>query len=388
MRVLRLIGGLDPVHGGPPVSAVNSMIAAHRAGAETTVAFPIEPPKAEAVDAAITRLTSAGVDVLPFDPSSPPSARALSWGVNRPLADWIRREAKGYDLVHCHGAWQMATLLATVVARRHQVLALTPHESLTRFDVEQTSALWLRVAKTGLRRRYLNRFHLIAMASGLEAADSVPPDMDRPGSIKIIPHPVYDETAHRARARIQTIGPLGVRLGFIGRLQAKKNVDAILRTLPRLSARLTLTVAGAGPDEETLKRLAHEFGLDDRVRWLGFVSGQEKAAFFRDVDLLVMPSDYECFGMAAAEAMVEGIPVVVSPRTGIAETILAHGGGEIAEPTPNDLGRVIDRLAHRHDRMAELSREASAAAEAEFSFAAHGKALVAAYESALASRRR
>ena len=42
MKVLRLIGSLDPRHGGPPVSSLNSCIAVQRAGAETTFAFPVE----------------------------------------------------------------------------------------------------------------------------------------------------------------------------------------------------------------------------------------------------------------------------------------------------------------------------------------------------------
>lgn len=381
MKVLRLIGGLDPAHGGPPVSSMHSIIAASRAGADTTLAFPIEPPRSASVDAAIARLENEGVRVISFEPPKPLSPRARSWGMNRAMAGWIRHESRQYDIVHCHGAWQMATLLATLAGRRaRQASVLTPHESLTQFDIDQSSAGWLRRVKKHLRRRYLRRFDLIVMSSHIEAEDSIPPDMDRPASLTVISHPVYDETIRQARPRVPTIGPQGLRLGFLGRLHQKKNVDILIRALPRLGERVSLTVAGDGPERDALTALARDIGVSERVHWLGFVQDDAKADFFRHIDLLTMPSDYECFGMAAAEAMVAGVPVVVSPRTGIAELIRTKGGGEIAQPDPNDFGRVVGQLSHQPDRLADLSRQAIEAAAADLSFAAHGAALVARYE--------
>ena len=366
---------------------MHSIIAASRAGANTTLAFPIEPPRSASVDAAIERLKSEGVPVISFEPPAPLSPRARSWGMNRAMAGWIRREARNYDIVHCHGAWQMATLQATLTVRRkRQAIVLTPHESLTRFDIDQSSAGWLRVVKKRLRRRYLKRFDLIVMSSHIEAEDSIPPDMDRPASLTVISHPVYDETIQQARPRVPTIGPQGLRLGFLGRLHQKKNVDVLIRSLPRLGERVSLAIAGDGPEKDDLMALARDIGVAERVHWLGFVQGDAKADFFRHIDLLAMPSDYECFGMAAAEAMVAGVPVVVSPRTGIAELIRTKGGGDIAQPDPSDFGRVIGQLAHQPDRLANLSQQAIDAAAGDLSFAAHGAALVAHYERLLAAR--
>ena len=70
-------------------------------------------------------------------------------------------------------------------------------------------------------------------------------------------------------------------------------------------------------------------GLAGRVRLLGFVAPRDRAAFFAAVDVLVMPSTYECFGMVAAEALSAGLPVIVTPQTGIAEIVRAHEAGVI-----------------------------------------------------------
>ena len=62
------------------------------------------------------------------------------------------------------------------------------------------------------------------------------------------------------------------------------------------------------------------------------------------LDVLAMPSEYESFGLSAAEAMLHGVPVLVSERTGIAEVIARHGGGRITRPDTT-VGRGGDRRA-------------------------------------------
>ncbi len=67
MKVLRLIGGLDPGHGGPAVSSMNSIIATQRAGTDITFAIPLEPSGRAAIEPAIAQLEQEGVSVITFD---------------------------------------------------------------------------------------------------------------------------------------------------------------------------------------------------------------------------------------------------------------------------------------------------------------------------------
>lgn len=383
MKVLRLIGGLDPAHGGPPQSAMNSIIAAQRAGADTTLAFPLEAPRTPPIDDAIARLEQEGVRVVAFDPSSAASPRARSWGINGAMAGWIHREARHYDIIHCHGAWQMATLLATFTRRQGQRLVLTPHESLTRFDIGRASNGVLRILKTMLRRRYLKTFDLMVMASRIEASDSAERG-EIHENFAILPHPVHDEAGPQVRMSDRTASPTdlrsGVLVGFLGRLSGKKNLHLMIRALPLLPEKISLDVAGDGPERAGLRSLADQLGVADRVRWLGFVEDDAKAGFLRQIDLLVMPSDFECFGMAAAEAMIQGVPVIATPHTGIAELVRSVGGGVIVPATSDDLARIIGDLARQPDRLVALSKEAAAGARRELSFSAHGAELVSHYK--------
>ena len=86
--------------------------------------------------------------------------------------------------------------------------------------------------------------------------------------------------------------------------------------------------------------------MADRVKWLGFLDEAGKERFFQDIDLLAMPSAFESFGMAAAEAVTAGRPVLVSDGTGISEVVRNFGCGWVVNGTEPSLRA---GLAHLHD---------------------------------------
>jgi len=385
MKLLRLIGGLDPEHGGPPVSSLAACIAAQRAGADTTFAFPMKGEPGGALADALTRLRAEGVETKHFPYSAAWGKHGESWGISLDLARWITRNDRHFDIIHCHGAWQMATLLAAHRAGSGPPVVLTPHESLTDFDLAHSSNAVTGRLKKRLRPYYGRRMALFVMASRLEARDSLREGTAGSDRVAIIPHPVYDETRSPAVPAGQPLRS-GLKLGYIGRLHAKKNVDVILRALRQTDDGIALTIAGDGPELVALKALSATLGMDHRVAWTGFIDGNQKEEFFHDINVLLMPSDYECFGMAAAEAMARGIPVITTRNTGIAEIIRAEGGGEIVAAEEGALRATIESLSQNPDRVVEQGRRAAAAAHNSLSFAAYGAAMMRHYETLLADR--
>ena len=90
-------------------------------------------------------------------------------------------------------------------------------------------------------------------------------------------------------------------------------IDRLLRALPLLGRDdVTLVVAGTGSLAGELPRLAAELGVAERVLFLGRVADDARLAdWYRAADLFVLPtSAYEGFGMATAEALASGTPVV------------------------------------------------------------------------------
>jgi glycosyltransferase involved in cell wall biosynthesis len=213
----------------------------------------------------------------------------------------------------------------------------------------------------------------------------LPPTLER--AQRIITHTrSYAETSGPLRARPVEVIPSAVdlerftpgpdaaglraRLGlegrrvvlFAGRLVPHKGVDQILSALARLPKDVALIVVGRGPRLEGWRALAGRLGLGERVRFCPDVSDAELPSYFRAADVFVFPSHnrLEGFGLAVAEAMACGLPVIVADMPGVREVIEPGVEGLLTEPllVPELADRLNEILADepRRRRMWEAAR--------------------------------
>ena len=127
---------------------------------------------------------------------------------------------------------------------------------------------------------------------------------------------------------------------FLGRLIPRKGADLLIEALPQLGFDGIKFVI-AGPEGEAgystfLRKKARELGVEHRVLFPGPLYGNDKNSALADADIFALPSRYENFGNAAAEAIACGTPAVVSDRCGIAP-LLNHRAGLV---TSYDSGAV------------------------------------------------
>jgi glycosyltransferase involved in cell wall biosynthesis len=174
---------------------------------------------------------------------------------------------------------------------------------------------------------------------------------------------------------------------YLGRLQAYKRVDLILRAVAALRGRLPsvrLIIAGRGPEERPLRRLARRLGVEHRVTFEGFVTDARKRQLFAMVWANVVTSSKEGWGITVLEAAAAETPTVAScsaglrdaVRTGTTGILVPHGDvtaladalWRLAENSEyaRSLGRAARRLAERStwDRAADET-------EAHLSLVAH-----------------
>lgn len=373
MRVLRIIPTIDPEVGGPSNSAVNQAIAEAGAGVETTFVFTGDARSASSTAPARNRLEAAGVRTLMFPRPSGCSSQAGLWGISAPLTVWLARNVSRFDVVHLHYVWTMSTIIGAVLgSRARRPVVLTAHESLTRYDIDTASGSpFKRRLKLGLRRFLMRRVDVVVCASPLEARDSLTADDHG----VVIYHPVVEQP--RSAPAAEPSKPPFV-VGYLGRLHPKKNVDVALRAIADLPGS-RLVVCGDGDEQyrRRLRDLSVELGVDDRTDWRGHVDAGGRQAMFNECHVTVMPSTYECFGMAGAEAMAAGIPVVVTASTGIAAIVDQQKAGAVVAPGDADaLHEALRSLAdatvsERH----AIRKRAIAAAAGSLSFAAYGSAI-------------
>ena len=189
--------------------------------------------------------------------------------------------------------------------------------------------------------------------------------------IRVIPPGVdlerfYPMPAHDARRRTGLPVDRPVLL-FVGRVEPLKGIETLLQALQIIRQRsgareqqpLVCVIGGdtegEQPDRELerMKALSARLGLSDHVRFLGACDQSVVHDYYCAADALIMPSDYESFGMVALEAMACGTPVVASEVGGLA-FIIQDGvnGFHVPAREPEALaGRIVWLLAHPEERL-------------------------------------
>jgi phosphatidylinositol alpha-1,6-mannosyltransferase len=143
----------------------------------------------------------------------------------------------------------------------------------------------------------------------------------------------------------------------------RKNVNLVLRALARLkdNHRFSYTIVGDGPLRPNLENLARERGLEERVRFLGFIDNHELRRLLADSDLFVLTSSvhrgsHEGFGISYLEANACGTPVLAARLAGAVEAVQEGVSGFfLDEPATESIAEALGRFLRqevKYDPMA------------------------------------
>ena len=163
-------------------------------------------------------------------------------------------------------------------------------------------------------------------------------------------------TKSSGRARTEVI--------FVGQLIPRKGADLLLEAIQPLFGDypdLFLSVIGAGIAGDALQSRARSLEITDRVNFEGTISSDRIQARLGSVDLLVLPSRWDGWGLVVNEALSAGVPVIVSDRCGAAD-LIQHGvnGFVFRSEDVEDLRRCLRRFLENADhRLAYRSAAAS-----------------------------
>jgi len=268
------------------------------------------------------------------------------------LLQWLNENARQFDLAHIHALFSPVTTLASTIARYHHLpYIIRPCGMLDPADLQKKKRL-KQIYATLLERPNLAGAAAIHFTSKEEAKISerfglgstgkmpVPQDL---GSTGKMPVPRDLDCTGKMPVPRDLVIPLGVTAGlfpkrlresqvpiilFMSRIEPKKGLDLLIPALESIlgsGIEFHFILAGSNPqdaDYETqIKVQIHNSSLAKYTTITGFVSGDLKAEVLTKADLFVLPSYYENFGIAVAEAMAAGVPVVISDRIHIAEDI-------------------------------------------------------------------
>ncbi len=193
------------------------------------------------------------------------------------------------------------------------------------------------------------------------------------GKTAVIPLGLADSLAATARgnelavpatpALWPTADDANLRVLAVGRLSYYKGFDVLLRAVAQVPA-ASLLLVGSGECEAQLKAIAHELGIEARVRFAGHVDDATLALAYREAQVFCLPSieRTEAFGMVLLEAMRARLPVIASaiPGSGVGYVVADGVSGMLV--TPGDVGALAHALA-RMARDADLRARLGAGGE-------------------------
>jgi glycosyltransferase involved in cell wall biosynthesis len=148
-------------------------------------------------------------------------------------------------------------------------------------------------------------------------------------------------------------------IGTASRLSPEKGLRYLLEAFAQLrqpvGERLRLRIAGDGPDRSRLDALAERLGIADGVEFTGWIEHEALPAFLQSLDVFVLPSTYEGFGVAAAEASAMALPVVASRVYGLPD-VVKNGVTGFLVPAKDSvaLTHAVARLVEDPDLREEL----------------------------------
>ncbi len=255
-----------------------------------------------------------------------PFGRGLRWPVAAVvLPPFIKRvyDRTPFDLLRVHSLRYIGP--AALTARRLYRLPVPIVSHHHHLDPSWlNSVIERRVIAASNRVITVSEFSKRQLVDGLNV---------QPDRVEVVPNGIHERFAPQARDP-RLWARLGLRDGplalFLGGLKARKNPFFLLdiwREVAAAHPAATLLVAGSGPLEPALRRRARALGLEGRLLFAGRVAEAEKVAYYNLADVFLFPSSLEGFGFAVGEAMSCGLPVVVSDRGALPESVVDGRGG-------------------------------------------------------------
>lgn len=385
MKILQIVPSISLIYGGPSqmIRGLSAGLAA--AGAEVTVLTtdangdsgqaPLDVPLGQPI-------TQEGYQVIHF--ACRPFRR---YKFSIELLQWLHRHGRDYDIIHIHALFSPISSCSAWVARQIGVpYILRPLGTLDPADLQKKKQLKQLYAALleGPNLKGSAAVHFTSRQEALtsERFGATTQDWIYPLGVQL-PQPQGNP-----REQYNLTEPWPILL-FMSRIDPKKGLDLLIPSLEKLALETPFyfVLAGGNPQdpvyETTIRDRLTNSILADRTRALGFVSGGEKTALLATADLFVLPSYYENFGIAVAEAMHVGTPVLISDQVHIHQDITDSQSGWVCPCDPQALTQTLRQaLSSPADRTTRAAH-ARTYAHTHYNWSTIAPQLLTAYQSLL-----
>ncbi|HEX8523540.1 MAG TPA: glycosyltransferase [Tepidisphaeraceae bacterium] len=335
MRVCHVISGIDSDNGGPPLALAGLAAAQVRAGMQVSVLSSYRFPEKSVVDA--EKMKKNGVEVRLIGPAKEPMSR------HPMLAPAAREMCKSHDVLHIHSMWESIQYHATSQARKLGTpYVMTPHGMLDSWNIKKKVYYALRM-RSNVRSAaaihlatQIEREHVEKLGLGVRTI--VEPHGLNLSEFRTLP----EKGAFREKFPQLRDKPYVV---FLGRLDKGKGLELLVPALAKMKRSDAMLVL-VGPDfgmRAPSEAVAQRDGTANRILFTGMLLGPDKVAALSDATVFSLPSYHENFGIAVAESLAAGTPVVVSDQVYLHPLITQEKLGGVVPLDAGALARELDR---------------------------------------------
>jgi len=367
MRVLHVIPYMSPVFGGPP-EVVKAMVRASLSHGHEVIVL--------STSIGLNGNAGGEVNLSSFDGKTY-RLFLISffgwWFYSRNLNNELKKLSSSIDLVHLHIPFTGPFYFAAKWAIKNNIpYVISAHGMLDNWSMNHKKfKKWLYYNL--IERKTLKKALKLHVTSLLEKDEVERLGLSVP--LEVICLPVFfgsEESELKLQDKSNFIDDEVPHILFIGRLHHVKGIPYLLKALATLRQRgkiLKLDLAGAGDPkyEQQIQELIKENGLDSWVILHQHVNGAQKDILYKKASVFVLPSLHENFGLAAAEAMLAGLPVVVTDRVGLAADVSKFEAGIVIPACDSDsLANAIDKIISA--KSLKMAKSAKELAKNEYGF--------------------
>jgi glycosyltransferase involved in cell wall biosynthesis len=346
LRILHCISSVNPVSGGP-IEGLKQLARVHQSHGHTVEVVSLDSPDDPWVRDCPLTCHGTGPNSI------------WNYRYSPRLIPWLQANAHHYDAIFVDGIWQFHTYACWKALRGQSVPYFVFTHGMLDPWFKRTYPLkhlkkWLfwpwseyrllRDAKAVLftceQERQLAResFWLYQCTEKVVGYGTLQPPQAVAQQLASFTERFPDLTHTR-------------NLLFLGRVHEKKGPDLLFEALARVRSRrpsclnnVRLLMAGPAdhPYGHEMQALCKKLQLDDLTVWTGMVQGDLKWGAFRSSEAFILPSHQENFGIAVAEALACGVPVLISDQVNIWREIQASGAGLISTDTIEGTEQLIE----------------------------------------------
>ena len=282
------------------------------------------------------------------------------------FAPSVRRSvtSNGFDVVLAYGYGSPSTLLGLWAAKRAGIRTLMwvnnrpQYEDRRMFATRKLKLLWHRQCDRFITSGKSSLRYLLSRGVPIDLTSVCPYGIDNSTFQASI------EQYRKERRRVQRelgIGEHDTVVLFVGKLVEEKGVFELIHAYARMEhgKNAFLLYVGDGAAKLSLMRRSAELGVSDRVFFTGRVSHAETAKFYAVSDIFSLPSYKDVWGLVVNEAMVGGLPLVLSREVGASEDLLEPGrnGYLVQAGAVDELSAALDDLVNAPDKRRAMGFE-------------------------------